>query len=156
MMTARIAVVDTTAFDAAQIHSANTTSSSDSGALMIASQVRCMCIRENAEYIASKLDVNIALWQTMPGADERDVFHAADLGNERADAVAQRDHVEQRIGDVAEDARDGELFPDQQVAPPHAGKAKRHFGKPDKRSGGHDRKRVYEQPPVYRTRGRAQ
>ncbi len=66
MMTARIAVVDTTAFDAAQIHSANTTSSSDSGALMIASHVRCMCMRENAEYIASKLDVNIALWQTMP------------------------------------------------------------------------------------------
>ncbi len=33
---------------------------------MIASHVRCTCIRENAEYIASKLDVNIALWQTMP------------------------------------------------------------------------------------------
>ncbi len=66
MITARIAAVEITAFDAAQTHSANTTSSSDSGALMIASHVRCMCIRENAEYIASKLDVNIALWQTMP------------------------------------------------------------------------------------------
>ena len=33
---------------------------------MIASHVFCMCIREKAEYIASKLDVNIALWQTMP------------------------------------------------------------------------------------------
>ena len=33
---------------------------------MIASHVRCMCIRENAEYIASKLDVNIALWHTIP------------------------------------------------------------------------------------------
>ena len=33
---------------------------------MIASQVRCTCIREKAEYIASKLDVNIALWHTIP------------------------------------------------------------------------------------------
>src|SRR5215471_4807728 len=65
-MTARIAIVDITAFDAAQTHSANTTSSSEIGALMIASHVRCTCIRENAEYMASKLDVNIALWQTMP------------------------------------------------------------------------------------------
>ena len=50
----------------AQIHSASTTSSSDSGALMIASQVRCTYMRENAEYMPSKLAVNIALWQTMP------------------------------------------------------------------------------------------
>jgi hypothetical protein len=55
-ITASIAAVDSTAFDAAQIHSANTTSSSEIGALMIASHVRCTCIRENAEYIASKLD----------------------------------------------------------------------------------------------------
>jgi hypothetical protein len=34
--------------------------------VLIASHVRCTCIRENAEYIASKLDVNIALWQTIP------------------------------------------------------------------------------------------
>src|SRR6185369_9848071 len=66
MITARMAAVDVTAFDAAQIHSANITSSSEMGALMIASQVRCTCIRENAEYIASKLEVNIALWHTMP------------------------------------------------------------------------------------------
>ncbi len=36
------------------------------GALMIASHVRWTCIRENAEYMPSKLDVNIALWHTMP------------------------------------------------------------------------------------------
>ena len=66
MITARMATVDITAFDAAQIHSANITSSSEIGALMIASHVRCTCIRENAEYIASKLDVNIALWHTIP------------------------------------------------------------------------------------------
>src|SRR5512132_4144409 len=66
MTTARIASTDITLFDAAHIHSANTTSSSEMGALMIASHVRCTCMRENAEYIASKDDVNIALWQTMP------------------------------------------------------------------------------------------
>ena len=33
---------------------------------MIASHVRCTCMRENAEYMPSKLAVNIALWQTMP------------------------------------------------------------------------------------------
>ena len=33
---------------------------------MMPSQVRCTCMRENAEYIPSKLAVNIALWQTMP------------------------------------------------------------------------------------------
>ncbi len=58
--------MEMTAFDAAHTHSATTTSSSATGALTMASQVRCICIRENAEYIASKLDVNIALWQTMP------------------------------------------------------------------------------------------
>src|ERR1700730_16924187 len=61
-----MARTDITLFDAAQIHSANTTSSSDSGALMIASHVRCTCIREKAEYIAANEEVNIALWQTMP------------------------------------------------------------------------------------------
>ena len=60
-MTMRIASTDITLFDAAQIHSANMTSSSETGALMMASHVRCTCMRENAEYIASKDDVNIAL-----------------------------------------------------------------------------------------------
>ena len=61
-----MAAVEITAFDAHHSHSASTTSSSESGALMMPSQVRCTCMRENAEYIASKLAVNIALWQTMP------------------------------------------------------------------------------------------
>ena len=65
-MTTRIAVVDITALVAAHIHSASTTSSSEIGALMMPSQVRCTCMRENAEYMPSKLAVNIALWQTMP------------------------------------------------------------------------------------------
>ncbi len=66
MMTSRIASTEITLFEAHQIHSASMTSSSDTGALMIASHVRCTCMRENAEYIASNADVNIALWQTMP------------------------------------------------------------------------------------------
>ena len=66
MITIRIASTEITLLVAAQTHSANTTSSSDIGALMIASQVRCTCMRENAEYIASKEEVNMALWHTMP------------------------------------------------------------------------------------------
>src|SRR5438270_13683065 len=66
VMTARMAVVDMTALVPHQIHSATTTSSSDIGALMIASHVRCTNMRENAEYMPSKLAVNIALWHTMP------------------------------------------------------------------------------------------
>src|SRR6266566_4162583 len=66
MITPRIANTEMTLLVPAHIHSANSTSSSDSGALMIASHVRCMCMRENAEYIASNDAVNIALWHTMP------------------------------------------------------------------------------------------
>src|SRR5271170_1935726 len=66
MITASMANTDITLFDAAQIHSANTTSSSEIGAFMIASQVRWTCMRENAEYIASNDEVNIALWNTIP------------------------------------------------------------------------------------------
>ena len=61
-----MAVVDITDLVAAHTHSAMTTSSSETGALMIASHVRCTCMRENAEYMPSKLAVNIALWHTMP------------------------------------------------------------------------------------------
>ena len=137
MITSRIAVVDITAFDAAHIHSANTTSSSESGALMIASQVRCMCIRENAEYIASKLDVNIALWQTMPVPMKAMYVMPPTSRHERADAVAQRQHVEQRIGDVAEHAGDRELAPDEQVAPPDGDEAQRELGRAAEVAGDH-------------------
>ncbi len=65
-MTTRIAAVEITDFVAHQIHSASTTSSSAIGALMMPSHVRCTCMRENAEYMPSKLAVNIALWHTMP------------------------------------------------------------------------------------------
>ncbi len=65
-MTRRIAVVDITDFVAAHSHSAMTTSSSEMGALMMPSHVRCTCMREKAEYMPSKLAVNIALWHTMP------------------------------------------------------------------------------------------
>ena len=58
--------MDMSAFVAHHIHSASTTSSRLIGALMMASQVLWMCMRENAEYMPSKLAVNIALWHTMP------------------------------------------------------------------------------------------
>ena len=59
-------MVDITALVPVHSHSASITSSSDTGALMMPSHVRCMCMRENAEYMPSKLAVNIALWHTMP------------------------------------------------------------------------------------------
>jgi hypothetical protein len=38
-----------------------------------------------------------------------------DVADERADAVAERQHVQKRIGDVAEHARDRELAPDRRL-----------------------------------------
>ena len=71
--------VDITDLVAVHSHSAITTSSSDTGALMMPSHVRCTCMRENAEYMPSKLAVNMALWQNHAGADELDVAHAPTL-----------------------------------------------------------------------------
>jgi hypothetical protein len=52
--TSNTATPDMKLFDAAQIHSANTTSSRLTGALRIPSHVRCTCMRANPEYRASK------------------------------------------------------------------------------------------------------
>ena len=46
---------------AAHAHSAMTTSSSVSGALSMASQLRCTCMRENAEYSDSKVALFMVL-----------------------------------------------------------------------------------------------
>ena len=51
---------------AAQSISASTTSSSCTGAFMMPSQVRCTCMREKAEYSASKDAAFIALMQMEP------------------------------------------------------------------------------------------
>jgi hypothetical protein len=61
------------------------------------------------------------------GADERDVLHAADVSDQRSQSVAQCQHVEQRIGNVTEHARNRELSPNQQIAPPNRREA---IGKP--------------------------
>src|SRR6266702_173592 len=66
--TARIAAPESTLFDAAQASSASTTSSRSTGAFMIASQVRCTCMREKAEYIASKVALFMVLEHTTPAA----------------------------------------------------------------------------------------
>ncbi len=67
-MTASIARPDSTLFEAAQTSSASTTSSRSTGAFMMAFQVCCTCMRENAEYMASNDAVFIVLEQTMPAA----------------------------------------------------------------------------------------
>ena len=49
-------------------HSPSSTSSSVSGALRMASQVFCMCMRENAEYMDSNEALIIVLEQITPAA----------------------------------------------------------------------------------------
>lgn len=63
-----IAMPDSTALLAAQSISPSTTSPSVSGACMMASHVRCTCMRENAEYIDSKLADIITLDAVVPAA----------------------------------------------------------------------------------------
>ena len=65
------------------------------------------------------------------GADERDIGHAVDLADQRADAVADGEHVEQRIGDVAEHAGDRKLAPDEKIPPPHGDEAQRQSRHPE-------------------------
>ena len=63
-----IARPDSTDLLAAHSSSPSTTSPSVSGAYRMASHVRCTCMRENAEYIASKLADIIVLEATVPAA----------------------------------------------------------------------------------------
>ena len=57
-----------------------------------------------------------------------DVGPAADLPDQRAEPIAERDQRDQRLGDVADDARHGELLPDQQVAQHDRPEARRDAG----------------------------
>ena len=70
-ITPRMAVTVNSALNAAHSISASTTSSSVTGAFMMPSQVFCTCMRENAEYSASKLAAFIALMQIEPLAKNR-------------------------------------------------------------------------------------
>ncbi len=63
-----IATPDSIDLLAAQITSPSTMSPSVSGVCMIASHVRCTCIREKPEYIDSKLADIITLDATVPAA----------------------------------------------------------------------------------------
>ena len=65
-ITSKITVVVNSDLNAAHIISASTTSSSRTGAFMMPSQVRWICMRENAEYSASNDAAFIALMQTEP------------------------------------------------------------------------------------------
>jgi hypothetical protein len=70
-ITPRMAVTVNSALKAAHSISASTTSSSRTGAFMMPSQVFCTCMREKAEYSASKLAAFIALMQMLPLARNR-------------------------------------------------------------------------------------
>ena len=59
------------ALNAAHSISASTMLSSPTGAFRMPSQVFCTCMRENAEYKASKLAAFMALMQTEPLARNR-------------------------------------------------------------------------------------
>lgn len=52
-------------------------------------------------------------------SQERDVGHAGDFGNEHADAEAQAEEVDHRVGEIAQHGRQGELAPHQKVALPY-------------------------------------
>ena len=70
-ITPKMAVTVNSALKAAHSISASTTSSRLMGAFMMPSQVFCTCMRENAEYSASKLAAFIALMQIEPLARNR-------------------------------------------------------------------------------------
>ena len=63
------------------------------------------------------------------GGEEGEVGHAGDFRQQRADAVAQAQHVDHRIGQVAEDRRNRQLAPDQEVALPHRNEAQAERGR---------------------------
>ena len=70
-ITARITVAENSALKPAHSISASTTSSSSIGVFRMPSQVFCTCMREKAEYRASKLAAFMALMQTEPPARNR-------------------------------------------------------------------------------------
>ena len=70
-ITPRMAVTVNSALKAAHSISASNTSSSPTGVFKIPSQVFCTCMREKAEYSASKLAAFMALMQIDPLARNR-------------------------------------------------------------------------------------
>ena len=63
-----MAAAENSALNAAQSISAKTMSSSETGAFKMPSQVRCICIREKAEYNPSKVAASAALAAMLPEA----------------------------------------------------------------------------------------
>ena len=70
-ITPMMASTENSALKAAHNISPSTTSSRPTGAFMMPSQVFCTCMRENAEYSASKLAAFMALMQMLPLARNR-------------------------------------------------------------------------------------
>ena len=70
-ITPMMAVTVNSDLNAAHSISASSTSRRSTGAFMMLSQVFCTCMRENAEYSASKVAAFIALMQIEPLARNR-------------------------------------------------------------------------------------
>ena len=70
-MTSKITTLVNSDLKAAHSISASTTSSSRTGAFMMPSQVRCTCMRENAEYSASNDAAFMALVHMEPLAKNK-------------------------------------------------------------------------------------
>jgi hypothetical protein len=58
------------------------------------------------------------------GREEGDVRQSADLPDQRAEAVAEAEHVQHGISHIAEHRRNGQLAPDEEVPAPHMQEAK--------------------------------
>ena len=109
--TSRIAVPDRKLLDAAHTASASTMSSSATGAFMMDSQVRCVCMRENADHRDFEGGAVHGAGTDDAACQKRNVGHALHLRHQAADAVAERQQVEHRIGQIAQHGRNRELAP---------------------------------------------
>ena len=119
-----MAVPERTLLLAAHTTSASTTSSRPIGVLRIASQVFCICMREKAEYSASKRRAVHRAVANGTRGQKGDVRRPVDLRQQRAEPISEPEHVQHRIGQIAEHRRDGKLAPDQEVAAPDVEKAR--------------------------------
>jgi hypothetical protein len=62
------------------------------------------------------------------GGEKGDVRLAFDRRQHRPQAVTEAEHVDQRISQIAENGRQGQLLPDQKIAPPDGEPANRESG----------------------------
>ena len=85
-------------------------------------------MREKLEYIDSNVALIIVLEHTVPAARNAMYGHASDFRQHRAQPIAQAEHVEHRIGEIAEHRRNRELAPHEAVAAPDVYEAQAELG----------------------------